>query len=236
MDIYDMSSVFRDVSRRTILPVVAVNCYQHAIGLKAISMTPFSWDGDKTSLALHRLIPGFSTGSEAEISDDFELYKQQIIQGCLQDGLLDQGHEMPESQDGYRAVAVFFSETRKDFHFSFLNDEGQWESKCPLSLPETQTKLTPPYSYEFDRFMLAPHTLDMADPKPHAKKYRHIFEGGRDYSLKFIGYDQKPVRPFVLEYNPRADVTCVKYNAHSTAIVPRITLPIDHAVGLELDL
>lgn len=159
-----------------------VNCYHYAIGFDRFAVVPiYGETGALRAFDWVTLTPG-TCETFYRNSAERRLPWANVIDGCLEDGLIDLGQEF-QSVAQHRTLAVYRKGTLEDCrdpHFAYF-DGRNWRDKFPSGHPHVRPVTTgylPPQTighYHFDRFMLSPIGIE---PQCLKGKVRHELNFG----------------------------------------------------------
>lgn len=163
---------FSDISPLRRHFIYGVNCYQHAIGIKPITL--FANTPAPESYQYMTLCPGNMAKSAWEKAGGISIrslptyiLKDLLYEGCRNDGLTiventsrNAAIHIPER---HSLIALFYSQYRSDFHFLRFNEkQNKWEQKTPLSDVEEIDSLPPIImgDYTFSKLMIVPPDIN----------------------------------------------------------------------------
>lgn len=188
-----LTHLFRDKNPEDLHYFYGGNCFQHAMGYRETIMG-LEKVADIISLNYVTLAPGQNV-EELMTAGSLDEFNSALIKACDQEGIENLGGNFRQCE-GYRTLAVFSGTVpggRNDYHFAFLNDEGQWEYKVPFqdvkTMPNTKAiEDTTMYRLQF-------YGLVKDGQKPSMLQ-------GLDIEHLDIGTPQKPCAVSVIKIGP----------------------------------
>jgi hypothetical protein len=141
-----MQPIFEDVMPIARHGLYGINCYQHAIGIRPITL---HYNKLTRSISYLTLCPGNTAqhiSQRASLPASHEM-KELVIQGSKEDGLVELETRNPEDSINIpvnsRLIALYFSLALNDFDFHVFNQEKRsWENKTPFA-PVTEIEKLP---------------------------------------------------------------------------------------------
>tara|TARA_B100002003_G_scaffold85528_1_gene80009 strand:- start:16 stop:720 length:705 start_codon:yes stop_codon:yes gene_type:complete len=133
----DLRHIFADIQPEDLHYLYGANCFQHALGYSG-ALIALEKSRDIISLNYITLFPGTNASAFYNCAS-LDHFNRVLSAACKDEGIENCGMNFRQCQ-GYRTLAIFSGlgpEGRLDYHFAFLNKNGQWEDKTPFKPSKT---------------------------------------------------------------------------------------------------